>query len=98
MKLFPHTNRASFRKGQLAVELLILSAIIITLIGGFVSLAASFLNLSVRSQNEAQAFAIAEAGIQYYEWHLAYDSTDFTDGTGHAGPYVHLYYNKNGTV
>ncbi len=82
----------------MAVELLFLSAIVITLVGGFVSLAVSFLNLSVRSQNEAQAFAIAEAGIEYYKWHLAYSPQDFTDGTGKAGPYVHTYYNKEGTA
>ncbi|HEX4104351.1 MAG TPA: hypothetical protein VHZ04_02635 [Candidatus Paceibacterota bacterium] len=86
------------RDGQLAVELLFLAAIVVTLIGGFVSLAASFLNLSVRAQNEAQAFAIAEAGIQYYQWHLAYNAQDFTDGTGRAGPYVHTYYNKSGVA
>ncbi len=86
------------KTGQLAVELLFLAAIVITLVGGFVSLAASFLNLSVRSQNEAQAFAIAEAGIEYYKWHLAYASQDFTDGTGGPGPYVHTYYNKNGVA
>jgi len=86
------------RSGQLAVELLFLAAIVITLIGGFVSLAASFLNLSVRAQNEAQAFAIAEAGIEYYKWHLAYSPQDFNDGTGHAGPYVHAYYNKSGVA
>ena len=84
------------RTGQLAIELLFLSAIVIALVGGFVSLAASFLNLSVRAQNEAQAQAIAEAGIEYYKWHLAYSPQDFTDGTGHPGPYVHQYYNKTG--
>jgi type II secretory pathway pseudopilin PulG len=86
------------KRGQLAVELLFLAAIVITLVGGFVSLAASFLNLSVRSQNEAQAVAIAEAGIEYYKWHLAYAPQDFMDGTGKPGPYVHTYYNKNGTA
>ena len=85
-----------FRSGQLAVEMLFLSAVVITLIGGFVSLAASFLELSVRAQNDAQAFAIAEAGIEYYKWHLAYSPQDFKDGTGHAGSYVHQYYNKSG--
>lgn len=78
------------------MELLFLSAVVVTLIAGFVSLAASFLQLSVRAQNDAQALAIAEAGINYYEWHLAYAPQDFQDGTGHAGPYVHNYYNKNG--
>jgi type II secretory pathway pseudopilin PulG len=97
---FPFTSdkRKEKRRGQLAVELLFLAAIVITLIGGFVSLAASFLNLSVRAQNEAQAFAIAEAGIEYYKWHLAYSPQDFMDGTGGPGPYVHAYYNKNGVA
>jgi hypothetical protein len=84
-------------RGQVAVELLFLSAIVVTLIAGFVSLAASFLQASLRAQNNEQAFAIAEAGISYYEWHLAYAPEDFQDGTGHGGPYVHAYYNKDGT-
>lgn len=85
------------RKGQLAVELIFLAGIVVTLVAGFISLAASFLQLSIRAQNEAQAFAVAEAGIEYYKWHLAYASQDFTDGTGKPGPYVHNYYNKYGT-
>ena len=84
------------RNGQFAVELLFLAAIVVTLVAGFTSLAASFLELSVRAQNNEQALEIAEAGIQYYEWHLAYAPTDFTDGTGKPGPYVHPYYNKSG--
>lgn len=83
-------------KGQIAVELLFLSAVIVFLITGFVSLAASLLQISVRSQNKLEAFTIAEAGIEYYRWHLAHDSTDFMDGTGQPGPYVHNYYDKNG--
>jgi len=84
------------KKGQIAVELLFLSAVVIALITGFVSLAASFLQLSLRAQNKLQAFAVAEAGIEYYRWHLAHGPQDFTDGTGGPGPYVHAYYDKNG--
>jgi hypothetical protein len=84
------------KKGQIAVQLLFLSAVVVALIAGFVSLAASLLQISVRSQNKLQAFAIAEAGIEYYRWHLAHGPQDFTDGTGHAGPYVHDYYDKDG--
>ena len=89
-------NRKNLNAGQVAVELLFLSAVIVTLIAGFVSLASSFLQLSVRAQNDEQAFAIAEAGANYYEWHLAYSPEDFEDGTGHGGSYVHDYYNKGG--
>ncbi len=92
------TERASGARGQLAVELLFLAALAVTLIGGFASLAAAFLTASVHSRDDAQALAIAEAGIAYYQWHLAYSPTDFTDGTGKPGPYVHTYYDKNGTA
>lgn len=83
-------------KGQIAVELLFLSAVVVALITGFVSLAASLLQISVRNQNKLQAFSIAEAGIEYYRWHLAHAPTDFTDGTGGSGPYLHDYFDKNG--
>lgn len=36
-----------------------------------------------------QAFQVAEAGVNYYQWHLAHYVTDYQDGTGAAGPYVH---------
>src|SRR3989344_1161985 len=39
---------------------------------------------------------LAEAGVQYYRWHLAHDTTDFTDGTGLPGPYVHDYKDPQG--
>jgi hypothetical protein len=84
------------RAGQIAVEMLFLAALVVILISGFVSLAASFLQLSVRAENKLQAFAIAEAGIDYYRWHLVYAPHDFQDGTGHAGPYTHTYYDGNG--
>jgi len=85
-------------RGQIAVELLFLSAIVITLTTGFILLASSFLQLSIRNQNKLQAFSIAEAGIEYYRWHLAHSPQDFTDGTGQPGPYVHNYYDKNGNL
>ncbi len=89
-------NTTHNRTAQIAIEMLFLSAIIVTVIGGFISLAGSFLQLSVRAQNKLQAFAIAEAGIEYYRWHLAHAPTDYQDGTGQPGPYVHNYYDKNG--
>jgi len=84
------------KAGQIAVQLLFLAAIVVTLIGGFVSLAASFLQISVRAQNKLQAFTIAEAGIEYYRWHLAHAAADYQDGTNHAGPYIHPYFDKDG--
>ncbi|HVY67514.1 MAG TPA: hypothetical protein VHA30_01290 [Patescibacteria group bacterium] len=40
-----------------------------------------------------QSFQLAEAGVNYYEWHLAHYPNDYWDGhgSGSAGPYVHNY-------
>ncbi len=48
--------------------------------------------------NRELAFQIAEAGVNYYRWHLAHDKTDYQDGTEVAGPYLHDYKNKDGVV
>ena len=56
---------------------------------------------SIKSQ---EALNIAEAGVNYYLWHLNHNSTDYTDGhqTGNTltqygyGPYVHQYVGLNG--
>jgi len=41
--------------------------------------------------SKEQALQIAEAGINYYQWHLAHYPTDYKDGTNTSGPYVHNY-------
>jgi hypothetical protein len=38
-----------------------------------------------------EAIQIAEAGINYYQWHLAHFPNDYKDGTNTPGPYVHDY-------
>jgi hypothetical protein len=45
-----------------------------------------------------RAFQIAEAGVEYYRWHLAHVSDDFQDGTGTNGPYIHQYRDTTGNV
>src|SRR3989344_3025141 len=90
----------NFKKtgGQFSLEVLILSAVVVTLVSGFVFLSLSFTQSSVRGINKQSAFSIAEAGIEYYRWHLAHANLDFQDGTGQPGPYTHNYYNKSGEL
>jgi hypothetical protein len=88
----------SMRSGQMAVMMLLFAGVTVTLIAGLAFLGGTGLQLSVRQLNRVQAFSIAEAGIEYYRWHLAHDMDDFTDGTGGPGPYVHPYYDKDGTM
>lgn len=55
---------------------------------------------SVYKHNREMAFQIAEAGANYYRWHLAHNKTDFYDGRGatSTGPYVHEYDDKDGNL
>jgi len=53
---------------------------------------------SVRKHNREAAFQIAEAGINYYRWHLAHNKIDFTNGTTTPGPYVLPYEDKDGNI
>lgn len=78
--------------------MLIFSGIITILLSGFVTLVSINCLTLTRAYNQATAFTIAEAGIEYYRWHLAHASTDYQDGTGAPGPYTHNYYDKNGNL
>ncbi len=65
-------------------------------------------NFFVASNNlqTQQALNMAEAGINYYQWHLDINATNYTDGTTNYaknptlgyGPYVHNYVGANGRV
>ncbi len=83
-------------RGDILVSVLIFAAIAVTMVIGLTNWGATTLanirNLAAREQ----AFQIAEAGINYYQWHLAQAPSDYQDGTGHAGPYVHNFYDKDG--
>jgi len=84
------------QSGLLSIHMLILGTVSIILMVGFILWADSFSRQVTRAVDDAQAFTIAEAGVEYYRWHLAHGQEDFTDGTGGPGPYIHAYYDKDG--
>ncbi|OGM94206.1 hypothetical protein A2524_00855 [Candidatus Wolfebacteria bacterium RIFOXYD12_FULL_48_21] len=86
------------RSGQLSIQVLLYGAITIIALTGFLTWTDSVIDTVYRESDRAQALAIAEAGIEYYRWHLAHAPQDFQDGTGQPGPYVHEYTDKSGTV
>ncbi len=55
---------------------------------------------SNKKHNREMALQIADAGINYYRWHLAHAKTDYYDNhtSSTPGPYVHNYTNKDGNV
>jgi len=63
------------------------------------------LSVSANSVTNQKAFNIAEAGLNYYMWHLNHNATDYKDGNTYPttpdptlgyGPYVHSYIDNNG--
>lgn len=84
--------------GQLSLQILIYGGIAIVFLAGFFLWTEVTLTSVSRYSDSALASMIAEAGIEYYRWHLAHASSDYQDGTGVPGPYTHDYYDKNGTL
>jgi hypothetical protein len=52
--------------------------------------------LQTSETSKTKALAIAEAGIEYYKWHLAHFPNDLQNGTGAAGPYTITYNDPEG--
>ncbi len=82
--------------GQMSLQVLILGAVATFLLSGFVLWTNTYVTTVSRDANKSQAFSIAEAGIEYYRWHLAHAPLDFKDGQTGSGPYVHAFYDRNG--
>lgn len=91
----PHTHHES---GQLTMYALIFSAVAVLVLSGFVLWADTNLRLVFRDFDRAQSFMIAEAGLEYYRWHLSHAPQDFTDGSGQPGPYSHEFHDKDGAL
>ena len=96
-------NNSTERGSVIIFELLVI--FILTLVmGAVLGNAAIQYRLLRSSTSREEAFHIAEAGINYYQWHLAHFSTDFQDGTGAAPTtqsgftnpcYLHDYVDKD---
>jgi hypothetical protein len=85
-------------QGDILVSVLVFAAIAVTVTIGLVNWGALLLT-SVRTvAQREQVLQIAEAGVDYYRWHLAHAPLDFQDGTGHAGPYTHQFADKDGNT
>ncbi len=87
-----------YPRGAILILILVFSAISILLITGLANWSVTNLKLVRYKQASELAFQIAEAGVNYYRWHLAHAPQDYQDGTGQPGPYVHPFYDKDGNV
>lgn len=85
-------------RGDILVSVLVFAAIAVTVTTGMVNWGTTILTSLRTATAKEQAFQIAEAGVDYYRWHLAQSPTDYQDGTNHAGPYYHNFYDKDGNL
>src|SRR3989339_354757 len=86
-------------RGSILLFVMVFGSIAMTLIIFGVAGYAIYENkASNMKHNRDAAFHVAEAGISYYRWHLAHNPTDYQDGTGQPGPYVHESKDKDGNL
>lgn len=91
-------NTINRQSGQITIYVLIFSAVSMIILSGFILWADANMRAVFRDTDRAQAFMAAEAGVEYYRWHLAHAQSDYEDGTGEPGPYVHEFKDKDGSV
>lgn len=83
-------------RGYLMLTAIVFGAIFLTILGAL----SSFVLTENRARNandtQSRALAIAEAGLEYYRWHLAHFPNDMQNGTGAIGPYIITYNDPEG--
>lgn len=84
-------SSSSSEQGALLILILVFGAVFFMIAAGFMNYVVTQSKLQTEKQQQASAQQIAEAGLDYYKWYLAHFPNDYTDGTNHAGPYVHAY-------
>jgi hypothetical protein len=84
-------NKNIKNKGDVLILILIIVAVFTTVMPPIISWTITTDKLIRETVSKEQALQIAEAGINYYQWHLAHFPTDYKDGTNTNGPYVHNY-------
>ena len=75
---------------------LVYGAVFLTVFGGLSMYVLSENRLQSQNASSAEAFSLAEAGLEYYKWHLAHYPDDTQNGTGVPGPYVIDYDDPEG--
>ncbi len=93
------------QKGAFLPVILMISTLFIALVLAVIAFAMSNLKTANLHRTRLSALEIAEAGINYYLWHLAHDNTDYCDGeacigneTEGYGPYTHNYTDNAGNI
>jgi hypothetical protein len=74
--------------GSITLLVLIFGGIFFAVLGAMSGFILSQNRIEDVTRVRAEALSIAEAGLEYYRWHLAHFPTDLQNGTGQPGPYA----------
>jgi type II secretory pathway pseudopilin PulG len=91
-------NQKNKNSGMILLQTIVFASIVVIMISALSSFAATTIKAGRVNFNREQAFQAAEAGIDYYRWHLAHAPADYKDGTGITGPYVHSLKDRDGNT
>jgi len=75
---------------------LVFGAIFFIVFSGLSGFVISENNFETFHRAQSEATSIAEAGLEYYRWHLAHFPNDLQNGTGQPGPYTISYNDPQG--
>lgn len=90
-------RRARLReRGYLMLLGLVFGAIFFGLLGALTSFVLLQNRLQDQKDAQGRAFAIAEAGLEYYRWFLSHYPGNVQNGTGSNGPFTIPYYDPEG--
>jgi len=97
----PKINFAAEERGGILIMTLVFVTVFLIIAVGLLSLINQQTKLGEQRQALAEAIQIAEAGVNYYRWHLAHNLEDYADGTSQTGcypcgPYIHEYHDPSG--
>lgn len=94
--------------GSMLVGILVITSVFVTFSSALLSLIVQQKKLGLKQEAQALALTIAEAGINYYKWHLDNFTDDYTDGNDNSlcdikppytcGPYTHDYEDPGGAA
>jgi len=94
-------NLGNQPKGGILITTLVFTTVFLIIASGLLGLVNQQAKLGRQREALSQAIQIAEAGANYYRWHLAHALEDYADGTGETGcypcgPYAHEYHDPSG--
>lgn len=104
--LQPKTYNLKPSKGAYLPVILVASTLFLAYAVAIVSISLANIKVAKIHNSKITSMSIAEAGINYYMWHMSHDNKDYCDGhddqtctgPGPYGPYKHDYMDQYGNV